>query len=478
MPFDRRSFKSPPAPLTNIKESQAARRAQALEDQRRRRERRYDSARQLDILSDLNLGPSDDEGDDKVDPPNIIHEGISRFASLLSAETPPPSNIHENQPSYASKADNVFSAIVGGRAPTPQPDHQTNDFEQASPQPSSVHVKKNKRPKRRQKPQPSSALDKSKNPTTPKASGKKKNQWADRCMYAELLELNPRPVLNPQIDVEDGLPDDLDTDSWVAISGVPVGKRCLVVTYASSGILGTVPNTVLRSRLVGKHLLPSFPSILPQNTVLDGILDQNWAQNGILHVLDVIKWKGQDIGDCETSFRFWWRDTRMQELLATNPNTLSQVAWATAKSDGQGATTTSTTFPYPTTFVPVPYYSDTSLPTLLSTIIPMARSPRTIPIIPRRPSPSSATEGGMQVDAKSPIVGVGEIQRMEVQVQPEGLLLYVSQATYEPGTSPLSTWVPIQFEGVAVLDLFERLVQKRLQMGSLRMGPNEVEMDI
>jgi len=65
----------------------------------------------------------------------------------------------------------------------------------------------------------------------------------------------------------------------------------------------TVPNTVLRSRLVGKHLLPAFPSILPQNTILDCILDQNWTQNGILHVLDVIKWKGQDIGDCETSFR-------------------------------------------------------------------------------------------------------------------------------------------------------------------------------
>ena len=66
----------------------------------------------------------------------------------------------------------------------------------------------------------------------------------------------------------------------------------------------TVPNTVLRSRLVGKHLLPAFPSILPQNTILDCILDQNWTRNGILHVLDVIKWKGQDIGGCETSFRW------------------------------------------------------------------------------------------------------------------------------------------------------------------------------
>lgn len=240
----------------------------------------------------------------------------------------------------------------------------------------------------------------------------------------------------------------------------------------------TVPNTVLRSRLVGKHLLPAFPSILPQNTILDCILDHNWSYNGILHVLDVIKWKGQDIGDCETSFRFWWRETRMQELLATNPNTISDLAWTAAQPNGQGSPTPSTAFPYPMTFVPVPHHSDTSLQNLLSTIIPMARSLRTIPIIPRRPPPWNVAESEMQVDVRSPIVGGGEVQRLEVQVQSEGLLLYVSQATYEPGTSPLSTWIPTQFEGVAVLDLFEKLVERRLRMGISRVSVGEVEMDI
>lgn len=222
-------------------------------------------------------------------------------------------------------------------------------------------------------------------------------------------------------------------------------------------------------------MLPAFPSILPQNTIVDCILDQNWTQNGILHVLDVIKWKGQDIGDCETLFRwatcftcgrnyrsiyvlaigrFWWRDTRMQELLATNPNTISEFTWAAAQPNGQSTSTDA--FPYPMTFAPIPYHSNTSLPNLLSTVIPMARSSRTISIIPRRLSP---TEGEMQVDAQSPITGVSEVQRTEVQVQSEGLLLYFSQASYEPGTSPLSTWVPTQFEGVAILDLFERFVR-------------------
>lgn len=64
----------------------------------------------------------------------------------------------------------------------------------------------------------------------------------------------------------------------------------------------------------------------------------------------------------------------------------------------------------------------------------------------------------MQIDTQPPIVQASETQRIEVQVQSEGLLLYVGQAAYEPGASPLSTWVPTQFEGVAILDLFERCV--------------------
>lgn len=148
----------------------------------------------------------------------------------------------------------------------------------------------------------------------------------------------------------------------------------------------------------------------------------------------------------------------MEELVATNPNTISEFAWTTAQPNGEGGPISFTTFPYPMTFVPIPYHSEVSLPNLLSAIIPMARSPRIVSVIPRFPSPSNNTEGEMQVDAQSMVGGEG--QRMEVQVQSEGLLLYVSQATYEPGTSPLSTWVPTQSEGVAVLDLFERCAHK------------------
>lgn len=73
---------------------------------------------------------------------------------------------------------------------------------------------------------------------------------------------------------------------------------------ATGGIYDVlVPNTTLRSRLLGKTLIPRFPSNLPPLTVLDCILDANWRENGILHILDVVKWKGQDICDCEAPFR-------------------------------------------------------------------------------------------------------------------------------------------------------------------------------
>ena len=72
---------------------------------------------------------------------------------------------------------------------------------------------------------------------------------------------------------------------------------------ADAGAVLLAANTTIRSRLLGKSLIPRFPSPLPPLTVLDCILDANWRDNGIIHVLDVVRWKGQDIGDCEAPFR-------------------------------------------------------------------------------------------------------------------------------------------------------------------------------
>ena len=35
------------------------------------------------------------------------------------------------------------------------------------------------------------------------------------------------------------------------------------------------------------------------------------------------------------------------------------------------------------------------------------------------------------------------VKPMAASIQPDGLLLYVSEASYESGTSPLSSWIPI-----------------------------------
>lgn len=61
-------------------------------------------------------------------------------------------------------------------------------------------------------------------------------------MYAELLEMNDvDPVWssswNAGAQTRDGLPDDLET-AWVALSPIPVGKRCLAVTKHSAGPSG------------------------------------------------------------------------------------------------------------------------------------------------------------------------------------------------------------------------------------------------
>ena len=73
-----------------------------------------------------------------------------------------------------------------------------------------------------------------------KKNKNKPNKWADKCMYAELLEMAadaPWSESPGDAEVSDGLPNDLES-KWVAVGPVPVGKRCLAVTHQSAGISG------------------------------------------------------------------------------------------------------------------------------------------------------------------------------------------------------------------------------------------------
>jgi hypothetical protein len=53
-------------------------------------------------------------------------------------------------------------------------------------------------------------------------------------------------------------------------------------------------------------------------------------------------------------------------------------------------------------------------------------------------------EEGMDVEPPAVIFGATQnTHQVTAMVQPDGLLLYVAEAAYESGTSPLSNWIPI-----------------------------------
>ena len=208
-----------------------------------------------------------------------------------------------------------------------------------------------------------------------------------------------------------------------------------------------------------------FPSNLPPLTVLDCILDQNWRDNGILHVLDVLQWKGQDVGDCETPFRFcfcllllwfcqylifincrfWWRDTRLAELPRSLPpsNPAGSSSMSKTYSHSRSHSPTNTYhFPYPTSFLPIPYHTNTALHHLSSHVIPLARSVRLVSVdVPITSPPNEFATPTMDIDNSLPLPLI--LTSLPVELKSDGLLLYLSQASYEPGTSPLSSWIPI-----------------------------------
>ncbi|KAF9459115.1 hypothetical protein BDZ94DRAFT_1200025 [Collybia nuda] len=444
MTADRKmSYKVPPTTITDKLVSQEARRGKALEEQKRRRAQRVDSSRQLDLFADLNLGPSDEE-DASHSPEGatgVSLASVAPYAAMLEHNVTP---------------DSVIDPIK-----LPQ-------FQIREAQKDGFRKSKKKRKNR----------------------NNKTSKWADKCMYAELLEMAPDDPWSTIGSNNDGLPNDLES-GWVAVGPVPVGKRCLAVTHQSSGIAGVAPNTTLRSRLLGKLLIQRFPSNLPPLTILDCILDSNWRHNGILHVLDVVKWKGQDVGDCETPFRLWWRDTRLTELAQSTPLVIPPTASAITQNGPPQYQ-----FPYPTTFLPIPYHTDTTLSALSDHVIPFARSSRSINVnVPTLEAPSPI-EGSMEIDTASRLTNAPvSLVSVSTSVPSDGLLLYVAEASYEAGTSPLSSWIPItnhsddhsvenkspqtsSSNSEGPLDVFQRLVEWRLSNRKPQRSRHEVTMDM
>lgn len=108
----------------------------------------------------------------------------------------------------------------------------------------------------------------------------------------------------------------------------------------------------------------------------------------------------------------------------------------------------------------IPYYTNTTFSHFLSTIIPQARSSYHAQVsVPPGPNDTDM----MEIESSQV---TGPVARAaQAEIKPDGLLLYVSQAIYEPGTSPLSSWIPLvapavdevePLEQSSPLDVFER----------------------
>lgn len=118
-------------------------------------------------------------------------------------------------------------------------------------------------------------------------------------------------------------------------------------------------------------------------------------------------------------------------------------------------------FPYPATFLKIPYYTNTTFAQFVSTIIPRARSSYRAQVsIPAEPHDEMEA-----MDIESPQFTGPVLRHVQTEIKPDGLLLYIAQAIYEPGTSPLSSWVPLtapvtnemtSVEQSSPLDVFER----------------------
>jgi len=179
--------------------------------------------------------------------------------------------------------------------------------------------------------------------------------------------------------------------------------------------------------------------------------------------------------------RFWWRDTRLAELTRLlPPSTASPSHFVSVPSQSRvdQHTHLKYRFPYPTTFVPVPYHTTTTLTALDEVVIPASRTVREMDVVvPSPPVPlDPASEGSASMEVEpTPTPSVYDSQRspesnmysptlpsfftspptvtahvpfqisqtFRAHILPDGLLLYVAEASYETGTSPLSSWVPI-----------------------------------
>lgn len=142
---------------------------------------------------------------------------------------------------------------------------------------------------------------------------------------------------------------------------------------------------------------------------------------------------------------FWWRDMRLSEIKPFPYPPPHKSSYQSNEASPRPAYR----FPYPITLAPVPYVKPDSLHTILSDLIPRARCGQTFHLrIPVLSEFRSSNGEEMQIDfMSSQDVGLGpwpgiQIKDTDVAIRSDGLLLYVGEASYESGETPLSVWIP------------------------------------
>ena len=196
-----------------------------------RRALKVDSSRQLDLFADLSLAEHSDEDvheevaiedDEAPADPRLAAASVAAYASLLQVSN----NTIEMVPETSN--------FVYAESHILEPPISTPSIEL----PAQFESKKSRKRGGKNSHKRRAEANKASNGNKYKAGS---SRWADKCMYAELLEMRGDEIwdANGYEDqgFNDGLPSDLE-HGWVAVAPVPKGKRCLVVTHQSAGVAG------------------------------------------------------------------------------------------------------------------------------------------------------------------------------------------------------------------------------------------------
>jgi len=160
------------------------------------------------------------------------------------------------------------------------------------------------------------------NSESPSKSNKNKSKYSDQLMLAEYLN---------------EIPSDFE-GQWYCMA-IPNGIRCIVYSGKSSTI----------SRRINGKIMNRFYSLLPNGSpnsqigkyssdycILDCIF---YPALKTYFILDVISWRGYELQECTTEFRFFWKMTKLEEM---------------EKEHGLNVKEVSPENPF--AFLPLPYY--------------------------------------------------------------------------------------------------------------------------